>query len=653
MPTGEILDQEKREAPPIDRVGLNEKELNYFRYLQKRLEKARDQRDAVHTWFDGMTFMQYLENNERSWNATIEPKTDARDWRSRARKRTVFQKGNAILGKLMDEHFITEFAAYDENNELDTKLGYAMTSAVQYTKDIEHSEELEYYAGMELLKHGFVAVQEVFEVTRRPNKELQKVDWTLDTRPDKRTWKNLADLLERRCHKYIIRPDSLYLGNIFIQDFQKQPYFFVRTYKSYEEAKSMFGKFERWQFVKPGAGQADQQNPRVPFLDQWRLGSIEEDEVEIIEYQDKWNDEYQIIINGVMMLPVGFPMPWSAKDYNVSFRICYPISAHVAYGHGLCHVMRSNSEIRDFLLRYGVDKAFQDLLPPYVTKAKRALSSSIWIPGRVTHDLSPDEIAPLIKPGIPSSASQMLEFFESSLDQDSVAKVVEGQDSPGSATAYEIQAQMKAAFKTLGPIVLAYTWLIRDMDYRRLENILDNLARPKDKRLDAKTKQLVDVYERLVLEDVDLPDGKRGTHVVEFTDSTGAPDPFDLFKQEVAAKAEKKKEVRFSYVNADFIRDVNVRWAANVKSSQRSNSDVKRLLLGDFIRDVMTFFGPSVNLEFLQGEYAKAWDKDPEKLFNAQAPTPEGAPEGGSPLPQQVKSTAIGEAASALGAEMT
>lgn len=653
MSTGEVLDKQKMEAP-IDRIGMTPKEQEYFRYLQKRLQAARDARDQTHQWFDGMTFMQYLENNERMWNATIEPKTDSRDWRSRARKRTIFQKGNAILGKLMDERFMTEFAAYDADNELDEKLGYAMTSAVQYTKDIEHSEEVEYLAGLDLLKHGFVAVQEVFEVSRRPNKELQKIDWTLDARPDNRTWKQLEDILERRCRKYIIRPDSLYLGNLFTQEFQKQPYIFMRSYKSYEVAKAIFGKFDRWKFVRPGAGGQDAQNPRVPYLDQWRLGSISEDEVEIIEYQDKWNDEYNIIINGVLMLPVGFPLPWSNKEYNVSFRVLYPISAHCAYGHGLCHVMRSNAEIRDFLMRYAVDKTFQDLLPPMVTKAKRALSSVIWIPGRITHDLSPDEVAPLVQPGIPSSASQMLQFFESNLDQDSIAKIVEGQDSPGSATAFEVQQQMKAAFKTLGPVVFAFTWLIRDMDYRRLENILDNLARPKDKKLDPQTKELVDVYERLVLEDTDLPDGTRGTHVIEFTEGDSAPDPFEIFKAEVEAKAKKNKEVRYSYVNADFVRDVDIRWAANVKSSPRVNSDVKKLLLGEFIRDVMGFFGPSVNMEYLQGEYAKTWDKDPTKLFAAAAPAmPEGAKPGKSSLPQQAKNAMVGEAASMLGAEMT
>lgn len=667
MPTGEVLDKQKSEAV-LDRIGYSDKEQEYFRYLKRRLEDARDNRDRIHVQFDSMNFMQYLDNNERMWNATIEPKTDIRDWRSNARKRSVFHKGLAILGKLMDENLMSEFSAYDEENALDQELSSALTDAVLATKDQEHSEEIEYLAGMELLKHGFVPVQEVFEVSERVVKELEPIDWSLGVSPDKRKWKEKKEIYKRQCVKRIIRNDSFYLGNVFLgpHEFDRQPYLFIASYKSYEEAKSIFGNFERWQYVKPGHGR-EERNKRVSYLDQWRLGSLKEEEVEIIEYQDKWNDEYQIIINGVMMLPVGFPLPWASKEYNVTFRTLYNPSSTFAYGHGLCHVMRSNSQIRDFLMRYMVDKSFQDLLPPLATKAARALSSSIYIPGRVTHDLDPDEIKPLMQSGLPASSTQMLEYFEQSLDEDSIAKVVAGQDSPGSPTAYEISQQMKQAMKALGPIVFSFMWLIRDLDMMRAQNILENMARPKERKLDALTQSVVNVYEKLVLEDADLPNGERGRHVIEFGEAKNAPDTFELMAKEIKWK-KKGVTAKFSYVSVDFIRDLPFKLKNIVKSSPRKNSDVKKLIFGEFMQNATTYFAPSLNYEFLQTEFAKTWDKDPEKLFIKQeapapgmeaiAPTgaPVVAPQGGAPaggIPQQMKNTAVNGAASNMAQELT
>lgn len=653
MENGEELDLKKREGvQTLDRVGYSAKEQKYFTFLKRRLEEARDSRDKVHTQFDGMSFLGYLDNNERTWNATIEPKTDIRDWRSNARKRSVFHKGIAILGKLLDENFMSEFTAYDDESQLDQHLGSALTDAVLATKDQENSEEIEYLAGQELLKHGFVPVQEVFEVSDRVIKELNPIDWSVGVSADKRTWKEKTVPYKRQCVKRIIRNDSLYLGNIFLgpNEFERQPYIFIRSYKGYEEAKTIFGKFERWQYVKPGTGQ-ETGNARVNYLDNWRLGSVSETEVEIIEYQDKWNDEYQIIINGVMMLPVGFPLPWASKEYNVTFRTLYTVSHTFAYAHGLTHVMRSNSQIRDFFLRYGVDKAFQDLLPPYVTKSARALSSAIFIPGRVTHDLAPDEIKPLLQSGLPQSFTEMMEYFEQSLDEDSIAKVVAGQDSPGSATAYEISQQMKQAMKALGPIVFAFMWMIRDLDMMRAQNILENLARPKDKKIDELTKDVVDVYEKLVLENAEFSNGERGMHIIEFGDEKNAPDSFALYKKEIQMK-KKGVNAKYSYVNAEFVRELPMKLHNVVKSSPRKNSDVKKLLFSDLMQNATTYFAQTLNYEFLQTEFAKVWDKDPDKLFTKPEELGSAEAQGGGGVPQLGAPPAPAPAASGATATM-
>jgi len=613
--TGEEL---KRDKANIDRIGYNTKETEYFHYLCQRLFHARDARDRSHPQFDGMTYLQYLENNERLWNSYIAPKSDPRDWRSRARKRTVFQKGQAILGKIMEENFGSEFTAYDENSDIQHELGKAMGDAVHRTKEMENSTEKEYLIGMELLKHGNVAVQETFEISDRVIKELDHVNWEIGSAPDKQKWKEKTIPYRRDCVKNLVRLDSVYLGDISQFDLTKQNYVFIRTYKQYEEAKAIFGNWKRWEFVKPGRGgqSMTQERDRIAYLDQWRLGDLEENEVEIIEYMDKWNDEYQIIINGVMMLPVGFPMPWDHKEYNLVFRRLYTASPFFAYGHGLCHIMRSDSDMRDFFLRFSADRATQDVLPPMISKAKRALTSTIFIPGRVTHDLDPADVQPLLQGQLPASAVNMIEMFERSLDQDSISPVVAGQESSGSPTAYEISQQQKQAQRALGPIIFNFMWVLKDLDWLRCQNILENLARPKDKKIDPVTKELVNIYEKIIASDVDIKDGETGVHVVQFAKKDETPNSLDILAEEIKQKKEGRN-MKFTYIDADFIREMRYSFINTVKSNPKKNSDVNKILFGDFLNSLTTLIGmgsvPSKDL--LETKFARLWNEDPDKLF--------------------------------------
>jgi hypothetical protein len=548
----------------------------------------------------------------------------------------------------MEENFSSEFMAFDEENELDALLSSAMTHAVARTKEIENSREKEYLILMELLKHGNVCVREDFEVSERTIKELDHVDWDSDVAIDKQRWKEKTIPYRRDCTKNIVRLDSVYFGDVSKRDYTLQSYIFLRTYRQYEDARAIFGNWARWKYVKPGRGgdSVTYGRDRIQYLDQWRLGDLEQNEVEIIEYFDKWNDEYQIIINGVMMLPVGFPIPWDHKEYPFVFRTLYPVSPHYAYGHGLCHIMRSNSDVRDFMLRFAVDRTLQDLLPPLVTKSKRALTSTIFIPARVTHDVDND-LTPVVPNQLPASAINMIEFFERSLDQDSISPVIAGQESSGSPTAFEIGVQQKHAIRALGPIIFNFMWLIKDLDWLRCQNVLENLARPKDKKLDPVTKKVVNVYEKLIIDDVDIGKGETGTAVIEFAKKGEVPNPLDILARQIEEK-KKGRRVKYSYVDADFIRRLRYRFVNEVKSSPRKNSDVNKILFTDLLNNaaqVSQMTGRMPNADYITTRFASTWGEDPEDFWQEQeaALPPEALPTPGpsSGAGQQMKQSAL------------
>lgn len=613
MPTGQELEQQKKVsvAAPI----LTTEESQNLRYWQTRLEHARDLRDQPHQEFDSMTYLQYLESNERLWNSTIEPKTEQRDWRSRVKKRTVFSKGNAILGRLMEENFMSEFSAIDEHNVPDDELAKGLTDSVEASKKIEKSPFLEFAIGQEMLKHGHVFVQEVFEVSDKTVKKF--LNESAD--PFGRKWKVAQEPHKREPRKRIIRHDSVFLGDLSKTDIDEQPYVAVRTKQNYEVAKSIFGSLPRWEYVKPGLSKSPLRDD-ITYLDSWRLGSLDLNEVEIIECQDPWNDEYQILIQGIPMLPVGYPIPWDHKGYNLRMRGIFLINPHFAYMHGLAHVMRSDSEIRDFFLRYMADRNLQDLLQPMVSAAKRTLTSRIFIPGNITHDLKPEDIRPVLQGQLPQSAIQMYEIFEKSLDEDSISKVIAGQEPGGQPTAYQISVQQRMAQRALGSIVLNYMWLLQDLDFLRAQTIMEHYTKPKATKIDPLTKEVSSVYQSIALDNAELGEGRIGSHLIKFQPKTTHPSPVEILEEQEELEKKTGTKTKVSYIDGEMIRTLRYRISNVVKSSPRKNSDTNKILFGDFLNNVVSLFGSTANMDYLQNEFARVWDKDPEKVFRQGAP---------------------------------
>lgn len=605
--------EENKYLPP---VYLNEEGAKNLKYWQDRATTARDTRDKSHPEFDGMTYLQYLESNERLTNATIQPKSDPRDWRSRLRKRTVFSKINAVLGRIMEENFVSEFFAVNEENMQDNETARAITNAVEASKKIEGSQYIEYIIGHEMLKHGFCFVQESYKVQDKKRKKF------LNQNPDPfmQKWtKAQNEAYKRQPEKTVLRADSVYLGDLSISNTGEQPYIITRTVQNYDVAAATFGDLPRWKYVKAGSSKsalADQQT----YLDNWRMAPIGKDEVEIIECQDTWNDEYQVIIQGVPQLPPDYPIPWEHKGYNIRMRGVFLINPHFAYCHGLAHVMRSDSEMRDFFYRYMSDRSLQDLLKPYVSAANKVLTSTIFMPGRITHGLKPDDIQPLMRDQLPASAVSMFEMFEKSLDEDSISKIIAGQEPEGDPTAYQISVQQKMATRALGPIVLNYMWLLQDLDFLRCQTILEHFTKPKSVKTDPVTKAVTSTFHSILCGDTDLGDGEIGDHLIKFTSKGNHPNPIDIMKENEKLSANYGYSVKVSYIDGEMLRNLKYKIHNVVTSSPRKTSDINKILFGNFLDNAINYFGPELNRTALREEFARTWGKDPDKIFIRQQP---------------------------------
>jgi len=84
----------------------------------------------------------------------------------------------------------------------------------------------------------------------------------------------------------------------------------------------------------------------------WTLENLEKNMVEVIRYQDKWSNEFMIFINGVMMLPVGFPLTAVSPsgEYFLAKGSSHPISWFFAYSKSLGSKSKVDQAVLDELL---------------------------------------------------------------------------------------------------------------------------------------------------------------------------------------------------------------------------------------------------------------------------------------------------------------
>jgi len=72
---------------------------------------------------------------------------------------------------------------------------------------------------------------------------------------------------------------------------ENQPYICAVIHKDYNVAKTKYGKFENFQYVKKGNVPTASGLESTIYDNKWRLTEVTENQVEIILYQDKPNDE--------------------------------------------------------------------------------------------------------------------------------------------------------------------------------------------------------------------------------------------------------------------------------------------------------------------------------------------------------------------------
>lgn len=603
MPTSPLLETKTEQ---IDPPKYSEKEEKYLKGLRTRLESARNARDTSHDEFDGMDYVTYYNQNQRLANTYVQPKRNKED--SNFQSGTIRTKLFALLSSVVNLDLSGDISAYDKDGFRIQSVGDGMEDVMLKTNELDNDDEKKVLRQYELLAQGTVFVEEVWD---ERNKVEKKLKGTFTGKLNDVKWETRLKKAFARPSRNIIPGINVYLGDITKYGISEQPFIYTVDHMPYDEAKAIFGEWERWENVPKEFIAFDAaSNAGV-----WRLLNVQERQVEIIRYQDKWNNEFAVLINGVLMTPVELPFPWGYEDYNITQQNLEPIHSKFAYGKSLTFKIRNKVAILDEMMRLAVLKTQKSFMPPRYNISGRIVSNRVFMPAKINHGIQPGTLPPIEGEnlGLANSELAMINQIQQSIDTETTSPTFQGQQASGNPTATEIVEIQRQAKQMLGLTIFSVSMLEWKLEWLRLQNLLKNWFNPLDSVVDEARGELRAKYRNV---SVNRPIEGEGMGMRMVVPTEEKLSPTAIKQAEDAVSEEQGMPVRFIFLNPAEVTSAKLCWQITIRAKEKRSSETDKLMFRAFMDDA-SFFGPALNQNYLQERFATMWNIDPKKLFTS------------------------------------
>lgn len=635
-PQSNVLEETKNANP----VKYTEEESSYIGKILYRILQAKIARDTIKIEFNNMTYLQWFRNNEAIANTTILQTQENKDLAIYSG--TVEQKLLTILAEINQLNLTGETRVFDkENNELQ-ELGMAITDIVHKTEEIEEDQEKKLIRQLELLKQGTVFVQDNWVKKWHTSKKLKgqfngKVTGT--------EWETKLEKVFDGPVRSVLYGPGVYMGNIKEFEIKNQPFIFTMKISSYQETKSRFGAkdkdgknvWERWENVpEKRVSMVDLDNlTNMSMGAGWTITDMDQDMVEEIHYQDQINDEYQIFLNGIPMLPVGFPLSAITPNgmFNVEKQVLQVINPFFAYGRSFIAKTEQLSKLLDEMIRLLLLKTRKSIHPPYANISGKVISEKSLMPGAISMGIDPGALVAIGQEGQGATASeyQMLRELRESIDRVTVSPQIQGQAGKSGTTAFEVSLLQQQAQKNLTLIIFAMGLLEKKVTWLRTNYVIANYFEPIGTKVDDVRNELVSIYRTM---SVKTPISSRGTGIRKIVPVDGATQNMtgeEIFEKEEyedtpevsgAGRRRTREELgmdplQYLYIDVDVLKNCKYLFFTEVESKPRDTSTNAKLMFREELRDLqgMMEMGASVNIEEVQSNYALIWNKRKRKTI--------------------------------------
>lgn len=625
-------------------VPYTPEEFAYRGYTMQKMMSSVVQKNTNWPEFDDQNHHQWYDTNGRAACSYNAPKENEED--TRIVTGTTQEKEATLLSAILNYNLEANVQAFDKDSMEYVELGENMEDMIRKSREIEDYDMRRPLIYKEMFDQGTVFVEEVSVERMVSVKKMKNKDWSMGgVNPSKIKWDTKLKKLYAECQVNLLPGTNVFLGNIREFFIDKQPYLFTRDTIPYNEAAALFSGWERFQYVPRKVTPYMATEGEVGIYRDWSVIQCEENMVEVIKFQDPIKNEFQIFLNGVMMLPIEFPLTEISPSgrFTIAKGDVEPISRWFAYSKSVPAKTKVDQGLLDEVYRLLILKMKKSLMPPMANNTNKHLSRRVLFPGKITRDIDVTKFVPIggEEKGITPAEFTFFQTMKQMIDEKSVQPVFSGDIQKGNATATQIIEQKKQQMMKLGLAIWGVISLEKQLAYLRLHNILATWTKKVDERVDPIRKQIQDVY-RSVSVDSTFPDGRKGTKVIEFNPELAQflgsnPNGPAMIEKEEELLSEPGRPVRKVYLDPKELRTIDMHWYINITPTEKETTELQRVLFVQNIKDAAELFGPqSLNVEHLKHRFALLAKEDPDKFFTRSKPQPqpgmppEGGPAGGT-----------------------
>lgn len=615
---------EKDKESNVPTIVYSKEELEVVGKDMRDMMDARNMRENTHDEFDGMTYTQYCESNRKGANTYIQPRKNKED--TNFMTGTTRQKLWVLLSYLNNLNITSGVNAFDDKNISDMGIASSLESIIEKTGILDGDEEKKLLRQYVMLEQGTVFVEEVWrEQWETVKKQITKFNGSNFKDAD---WVTFMKQVSSGPTRNVLLPENVYLGDITVFDMDKQPFIFTVEQVPYSYALSIYGSWERWKYVTKNVKHLTQSTEDTKYNQNWSITETLANHCEIVKKQDRFSNTFAIYINGILMTPVGLPIPrkWGERvEYNIVKQVNEIISPYFSYGKSLVARFKVKQQILDEMMRLAILKTQQSFIPAKANLSGNIVSSRIFMPGKITTGIDPKLLPNLTDAtGMSKTELTMIQNIQASIDDDSAAPALSGKNPAGVNRISATQSQsLRASAELLTTlIVFSATMLEMKCDTMRLWNILENWFDPIGEDVIGADKNVIMKKYRSVNTDKMIDGEGPGQHIVRVTDKP--VDPMQVFNEEEQIKRDTGKPTRITYLDRKIVLAGKHTFYIIASSKPKKTSDLQKVLFNEMFETAQQF--PNLDVDYMSERFAVTWGEDPTKMFKKMSDVPQQDP---------------------------
>ncbi len=344
---------------------------------------------------------------------------------------------------------------------------------------------------------------------------------------------------------------------------------------------------------------------------------VNKNEVEVIRYFNKWEDEFHVIANGQLLTPVNNPMPYNHKEYPFVWGGFEELNPRFIYDMPLTIKLLDMQDANNEILNLSLDMLWRALNEVILVTGGDDLGSDVLSGGGLVPVNDPGNFTQMQfgSSGAFNAATNITQQIKASLESSSVSAELAGQSGEGrSKTAREVLVAREAAMEIASLFLDSMERMERDKAYLRVKNQLDRYQTPVEweKRLGVEgAREAIPKFREISVRQTQLDNGEVGTLNINIT-----PKPRGEDKVEQENKTLKEMSQTID-IPPSFLRqiefDCEIVANSSIKRSKALEAEEAERYFANTLKVPQMF-----NVQKAAEEYVKALDKNPEEHLKQQ-----------------------------------